>query len=256
MKNTPKASASGLLLLGLFLGIAMVLSAYVVSTTLLRIKAANEKITVKGFAEKRVVSDVAVWTGKVVTRSHDLKSAYEKLEKDIARVLDYLKGHGIEPDDMETSSVTTMTRYKQTEKGMATNEVAGYILEQRIEVNSDDVRLISKLSKESTSLIREGIEFMSFPPRYYSSKFDEIKIDLIGAATRNARQRADQFADNSGVKVGSLASASQGVFQVTPVHSTEISGYGRYDTSTIEKSVKAVVTITYSVSRELEGWIR
>ncbi|MBW1789207.1 MAG: SIMPL domain-containing protein [Deltaproteobacteria bacterium] len=97
---------------------------------------------------------------------------------------------------------------------------------------------------------------MSFPPRYYSSKFDEIKIDLIGAATRNARQRADQFADNSGVKVGSLASASQGVFQVTPVHSTEISGYGRYDTSTIEKSVKAVVTITYSVSRELEGWIR
>ncbi|MBW1789208.1 MAG: SIMPL domain-containing protein [Deltaproteobacteria bacterium] len=142
MKNTPKASASGLLLLGLFLGIAMVLSAYVVSTTLLRIKAANEKITVKGFAEKRVVSDVAVWTGKVVTRSHDLKSAYEKLEKDIARVLDYLKGHGIEPDDMETSSVTTMTRYKQTEKGMATNEVAGYILEQRIEVNSDDVRCL------------------------------------------------------------------------------------------------------------------
>ena len=95
MKNTSKGSAAGLLLLGLFLGIAMVLSAYVVSTTLLRIKAAGEKITVKGFAERRVVSDVAAWTGKVVTRSHDLKSAYEKLEKDISTVLDYLKSHGI-----------------------------------------------------------------------------------------------------------------------------------------------------------------
>ncbi len=59
--------------------------------------------------------------------------------------------------------------------------------------------------------------------------------------------RASSLAENSGSKVGALKYASQGVFQITPLYSTDVSGYGRYDTSTIEKSVKAVVTIEYSI---------
>jgi hypothetical protein len=44
-------------------------------------------------------------------------------------------------------------------------------------------------------------------------------------------------------------SARQGVFQITPAHSTEISDYGRNDTSSREKSIKAVVTVRYAVER-------
>ena len=90
MKNASKGSASGLLLLGLCLGAAMVLSAYLVSTTLLRIKAANEKITVKGFAEKRVVSDVAVWTGDARIGGFDVST--DRLEA--AEILGYLPENG------------------------------------------------------------------------------------------------------------------------------------------------------------------
>jgi hypothetical protein len=59
--------------------------------------------------------------------------------------------------------------------------------------------------------------------------------------------RAEELAKNSGSEVGTLKYASQGVFQITPVHSTDVSDYGIYDTSTIEKSIKAVVTIEYSI---------
>jgi len=44
-------------------------------------------------------------------------------------------------------------------------------------------------------------------------------------------------------------SATQGVFQITAPNSTEVSDYGSYDTSTIEKTVKAVVSCEFSVSR-------
>jgi hypothetical protein len=59
--------------------------------------------------------------------------------------------------------------------------------------------------------------------------------------------RAEELAKNSGSEVGKLKYASQGVFQITPVNSTDVSDYGIYDTTTIEKSIKAVVTIEYSI---------
>jgi len=63
----------------------------------------------------------------------------------------------------------------------------------------------------------------------------------------NALERAKQIASSTGSNVGALKSASQGVFQITPVNSTAVSDYGNYDTSSINKTVKAVVTVRYFV---------
>jgi uncharacterized protein len=38
-----------------------------------------------------------------------------------------------------------------------------------------------------------------------------------------------------------------GVFQVTSPNSTQVSDYGEYDTSTLEKDVTAVVNVTFSL---------
>ncbi|MDD4872115.1 MAG: SIMPL domain-containing protein, partial [Kiritimatiellae bacterium] len=61
--------------------------------------------------------------------------------------------------------------------------------------------------------------------------------------------RAEILAKNSHGKVGALNSASQGVFQITPVNSTDVSDSGNYDTSTVEKSVKAIVTLEFQVEK-------
>ena len=60
---------------------------------------------------------------------------------------------------------------------------------------------------------------------------------------------AEQLAVNSGGKVGALRAAAQGVFQITPLYSTDVDDWGRYDTTTIDKAVKAVVTIHYSIGQ-------
>jgi hypothetical protein len=48
-------------------------------------------------------------------------------------------------------------------------------------------------------------------------------------------------------KVGALMSAQQGVLQITERNSTDTSGCGTYDTSTIGKTAKAVVTLEYAI---------
>ena len=91
------------------------------------------------------------------------------------------------------------------------------------------------------------MDISSTSPDFYVSQLDDIKLDLIAKATENGFRRARSLARNSGGKVGTLASARQGVFQITSPNSTATSGYGIYDTSTIKKTVKAVVTLRYSI---------
>lgn len=249
-QNSPsQGSSAGLFFLGLFLAAAVIASAIILSGTVKQIKTSNQTIRVKGYSEEKITSDMAVWNGSFVSRSSDLGEAYEKLQSDLAKIQKYLEGYGISREMVDVSSVNTMIRYRRNDKGAPTNEIERYDLEQTVSLRSSDVELVSKLSKESTSLIKEGIEFISNPPRYYYTKIDEMKIELLGKATKDAYERAKQLAENSGSEVGGLASATQGVFQITPAFSTEVQDYGMYDTSTIEKSIKAVVTVEYHITK-------
>ena len=202
---------------------------------------------VKGYALKEVRSDTVVWKGRFNSRDQDLVAAYSKLEKDLKVVLEYLSRRGIPAEETDVSAVSTTIQYRKTSQGYDTNEIEQYMLEQTVSVRSANVELVSDLSRDSTTLIREGIEFFSYPPEYYYSKIEDMKIQLLGEATQNARLRAEQLAVNSGGRVGALRAAAQGVFQITPLYSTDVDDWGRYDTTTIEKAVKAVVTIQYSI---------
>ena len=97
--------------------------------------------------------------------------------------------------------------------------------------------------------LKSDLEIESFAPEYVCSTVEKIKLDLLAKATQNAYERAKTLADNSHGKVGSLSSASQGVFQITPVDSTQVTDYGSYDTTTIAKTVKAVVTLEFQIEK-------
>lgn len=241
------ASWLGLSLLGLLLAVGIIIATLVISNTVERVKTQNQRITVKGFAERTITSDIAVWSGQITARSPELVSAYDNLQADLQKVLSYLKEQGVKGDEISKSAVTTSIQYQRTAKGGSTNIVDGYILVQTVKITSSNIEQVAEISSSVTNLIKEGIEFDSFSPRYFYTKLDDIKIELLGEATKNAGMRANSLAENSGSKVGALKYASQGVFQITPLYSTEVSGYGVYDTSTIQKSVKAVVTIEYSI---------
>ena len=237
----------GLLLLGVFLAAGIIIGTLVIAKTVERVKFQNQRIQVKGFAERTITSDIAVWSGQITARSPELVTAYDNLQADLEKVLSYLKLQGIKKEDVSIPSVITRIQYKRTEKGMTTNIVEGYTLVQTVSITSPNIEQVADIANKVTVLIKEGIEFDSFSPQYFYTKLDDMKIELLGEATKNAGMRAKQLAENSGSKVGSLKYASQGVFQITPVYSTQVSDYGTYDTSTIEKSVKAVVTMEYSI---------
>ena len=73
------------------------------------------------------------------------------------------------------------------------------------------------------------------------------KVEMLGLATENAKQRAENKVKATGNKIGFIRSARMGVFQITPVNSTEVSDYGVNDATSLEKKVTAVVNAGFSI---------
>ena len=236
-----------LMFLGLFLALGMIISMWILSGAILKLSPQNNTIEVKGMAEKSITSDFGTWTGSFTVDCQKLTDGYTMIQQQKEKVLNYLENKGIKREDIQISSLTTNVQYQMNENGIQTNNKLGYQLEQRVSIASNDINLITKIANESTELIQEGIEFMSFTPNYYYTKLNELKIEMLGEATKDATKRAQVLAENSGGKVGSVASAYQGIFQITPANSTEISDYGMNDDVSIQKSIKAVVTLKFFI---------
>jgi hypothetical protein len=239
--------ALGRIGLGLALAAGLVVSAVVVSNALVEIRADSQALEVKGFAERELDSDLATWTGSFTTRDAALTAAYATLERQRAQVLAYLESAGVPAADVELQPVTTQVLHAQNPQGGYTNKVEGYALTQQVKVRSRDMDLVGRVAKDSSALVRQGIEFSSYAPEYLYTKLEELKLEMLAGATADGRKRAETLAVESGSRLGRLLSARQGVFQITPAHSTEVSDYGQNDTSSRRKSIKAVVTVRYAV---------
>lgn len=235
-------------LLGATLALGFAFSAYMISTAMIRMRQEN-MIRVKGLAETKIRSDWATWQARLVARAADLPAGHAELERARAAVEAFFAAHGVAPSGYELSAIRIEPEYKRDEKGHLTSTIERYRVYQDIGLSSADVDLVARLAKSITDLLREGVEVHSYQPAFIYRDLETLKLELLARATQNAYDRADTLAVNSRGKVGSLASASQGVFQITPVDSTDVSDYGTYDTSTIDKSVKAVVTLQFRVQK-------
>ncbi|WP_017731105.1 SIMPL domain-containing protein [Nafulsella turpanensis] len=207
----------------------------------------NKSISVKGYAEQNISSDKASWTGTLVTHAAALQEAYLQLEQQRPQLQQFLAATNLPEKEIVYSAVFTETHYAISPNGYPTNNITGYTLRQNATVESAQVDKVVALSTESSNLIRQGINFQSQQPQFFNSNIETLKLKMLGEAAKNARERAEQLAHHTGSKVGELTYASQGVFQITSVNSSEVSDYGTFDSFAREKTIKAVVTVSFTI---------
>lgn len=239
---------SQIIILGVCIAVATIVSSVILSGGFLKVmKFTREQISVTGSATKEIRSDYIMWRGEFSRRETALKAAYKNLKEDLDKVKAYLNSKGVKDDEIIVNQVITETVYKKNKEGNDTNDVQGYRLSQGIGIRSYDVDKVDRVAREATELIDRGIEFASFAPEYFYTKLDELKIEMLAKATANAKQRAESMARSAGNKIGVMRSARMGVFQITPSTSTDVSDYGMNDTTSLDKKVMAVVTVSFAI---------
>ncbi len=228
MENSNKT-----IVFGLILGVSLIIAAAVVSKTFLDVKNLDNVISVSGSAKQKVTSDSARWTGNFsrTAQKDQLKTGYTLMKTDERVVSEFLIAQGFK-DKFEISPVFMNEIYKND-----SNAPKEYNLVQNVEIKSEDVNKVKELAKNSDKLAEQGVIFSTNPVEYYYSKLPEIRISLLPEAIKDAKDRAEAIAKSSGKSVDTIKSVTMGVVQVMPVGAVEISDYGSYDTSGIDKEV-------------------
>ena len=213
----------------------------------------EQTLQVTGSARKRIHSDLTVWRIRISSDAKDLAEAYKSLKDGDEKVNAFLAKHKFLPAEIAAQAVQTETVYKVEWKGKdnaekhETHDVESYTLSRYYTVTTPRVEAVAGPAAAVTELIEQGVKIVSDAPSFYYSKIADLKVEMIGGASRDARARADQLVSNAGCTIAEVRHARMGVLQITQPNSTDVSDTGIYDTSTIEKDVTSVVALTLGI---------
>lgn len=233
-----------------FIAAAIVIAAGIFAFAYSNRHKSGDVIYVTGLGSKDFTSDLIVWEGTFARRSFDLKSASAALNKDRETVKNYLISKGVPESSMVFSAVNIQKEYENhyDHNGNYTSTFSGYSLSQVVSIESGEVDKIENIVREVTELINEGVELYSPSPEYYYTKLAELKIEMIAAATQDARVRAEQIATNSNASLGHLRNATMGIFQITGQNSSEdYSWGGTFNTIAKKKTASITMRLEFQV---------
>jgi len=226
--------ALGLLLAGLFIGRGFVAS-----------RTADHFVTVKGLAEREVLADIALWPLRFVATHDDLGQAQAKIQRSKEAILAFLQRHGIEATQVELQGLEVTDVLANPYRGGGPVE-SRYIIRQSLMVRSSDPVRIEAASQDIGELVEAGVILSaeggpSSGPTYLFTKLNELKPSLIAEATANARKSAEQFAKDSGARLGGIRQANQGSIQILARDAAP----GVMEENQRNKTVRVVATIDY-----------
>ena len=211
----------------------------------------SQAISVTGSGEENFTSDLIVWRASFSKRDMVLKQAYSDLNADQKTIRKYLTSKGVKSDEIvfEAVDIQKDFNYDYDENGQLRNTIFnGYSLSQSLKIQSKNVDVVENISREVTELIDAGIELNSFAPDYYYTKLAQLKIKMIEAATKDAKNRAEKIAENAGGVLGDLKNADMGVFQITGENTQEeFSWGGNYNTSSKKKTANVTIRLKYEL---------
>ena len=231
-------------------GVSLVISVVLFTNSWDKRISNQNKISVKGLAKRNFTSDLIVWRCSFTRTSFDMKSAYAEIKSDEDVIKAYLISKGIDNKQLVISSINIDQNYdyEYDQNGRSKRVFKGYNLRQEIKIESENVELIEKISREITELIDKGITLYSLQPQYYYTKLADLKLEMIEEATQDATTRADKIATNANSELGKLVNANLGIFQITGQNSNEDYTWGGvYNTSEKNKTASVTMSLQFEI---------
>lgn len=241
-----------LLGLGALLAAGLITGSFILGSKFKTLNSGRQSISVKGLAEKPVKADLAEWKVGVEVHGDDFGSALQALRQARPVLDEFLSKQGFPAEAITagTESVAPHIEYDPVPSGGSRQVQRGFDASQQLIVRSADLARVAKANEAIIDLKATGKPIESESPKYLISDLESVKMSLIGAATRNARQRADEFAKVGDAQVGTMRSASQGAFYILPANGSDSNNddYGGvYDKTSVDKTARVVVTIEYAI---------
>ncbi len=224
------------------LGISIILAFSVWGWFFYQSRQVQQTVRVIGYGTEEFDSDIVKWSVSFSERVSltGTREGYRIMAQKLKNFQDLWGQTGIKASEFKVFPVNVNREYGQ-------GGHIGYTLDQRIYIVTNEIEKVEQLAIDPSRFVESGVTFDNSTMEFFSSEIEEIKKKLLGQATQNAYERAREITSTTDLEVDKLISARAGVFQITEPYSTEISGYGIHNTSSVRKNIKVTVSAEYTL---------
>ena len=210
-------------------------------------RAGDRYVSVKGVSEREVRADLAIWPLRLNVASDDLVKAHADLQRSVEKIREFLGRHGLDPASAQVQAFSVHDANADQYRSV---RAAGsrFVINETLVVRSTEPDKIAAATEKVGELVEAGVvlssggdDYRSSGATYIYSGLNAIKPEMIAEATARAREGAEQFAHDSGSRVGAIRRASQGTFEILPRDRLP----GASEDSQLAKTVRVVSTIDY-----------
>ncbi|MDE7024916.1 MAG: SIMPL domain-containing protein [Paramuribaculum sp.] len=194
-------------------------------------------VDVRGLATREVKANKVTWPIVFKETGDDLPTVYASVTSTNATIVKFLKDNGIKETEISISApqVNNLRADRYNTLPLPYN----YSVQSVVTVSSSQVDKVRELINRQGELLSQGIAILtgdySNQTVYEYTELNSIKPEMIAEATKNAREAANKFADDSQSELGKIKSARQGQFTIE-----DRDNYTPYI-----KEVRVVTSLTY-----------
>lgn len=221
---------------GLLVAVGLGIGGYFVGHGLLAARASDRYVTVRGLAERELPANLVVWPITYTVTAEDLGTLQRRSDEGAAKIRAFLAG-AFTDDEISASQARVTDRQAQ---GMMdqTGRLERFVAESTVTVRSERIDAVQQAMERTGELVAQGVALIrsyETSTEYFFTALDEVKPEMIREATRDARSAAQQFAEDSGSRVGGIRTAQQGYFSIED----------RDRFSPEHKKIRVVTTVQY-----------
>ena len=203
-------------------------------------------ISVSGQGKAAARPDMATIQTGVVTTSATAKEALAANNRAMEKVIGVLTTKAIAEKDIQTSGFSVQPEYRRTPRGGRSNEITGYRVSNQVRVR---VRDVARLGEVLDALVQAGSNQIS-GVSFGIAKPDDITNEARRAAIKDARRRAELYAEATGVEVGQVVSISEQAIQMPRpqyLARAAMAEASAVPVATGEQEVSATINIVYAI---------
>jgi uncharacterized protein len=229
---------TGRIIIGISILIGLFILGYFINSAVKTFKDYERTVTVRGLAEQEHMADIVIWPIQFTQASNDQEEIYQMLEDNARKVVEFLRDNGFSDEEISVDVPVVTDRLAQRWGG----ELGGqfrYVASQAVTVYSGNVEEVRAVMRNIGELGRQGVivggDDYQFRTEYLFTRLNDIKPEMIEAATVEARKVAEMFAEDSDSRLGKIKTASQGQFTISD----------RDNNNPHIKNIRVVSTIVY-----------
>ncbi|MEA3078747.1 MAG: uncharacterized protein QOF05_155 [Sphingomonadales bacterium] len=222
-------------------------SGYALGDGLRRSKMAEHRnVTVRGVSERNVTADLATWSVGFSHQGTDLGSVQQSVDDQARAARAFFQRAGFRPEDITDTDVS-LSREQPTDREGKPVGPQRLVVSRSIQLRTNNVMKARYAYTRQAELLRANVELSASNISYTFTGLNKLKPEMIAEANKNARESAEQFAHDSGARVGKIKTASQGYFSVGARDGEDCDDCGSSGGSSPFQKVRVVTTIDYDL---------